>query len=75
MRIPPPPPVFSPVGRSGTKNAIPPYRHAKRALDLELTVAEDDVRGLNVPMSDHALVKKFYCRHALSTALNCELSN
>ena len=57
------------------KNAMPPYRHAKLALDLELTVAKEDFCGLNVPMTDHALVKKLYRRHELSSALNCELSN
>ena len=54
---------------------MPPYRHAKLALDLELTVAKEDFCGLNVPMTDHALVKKLYRRHELSSALNCELSN
>ena len=50
-------------------NAIPSYRHAKFVLDLELTVAGEDVCGPNIPMNDHALVQDFYRRHDLSNAL------
>ena len=52
-------------------NANPPqYRYAKLAVDLELTVAEEDVGRLNIPVDDHAMVNKLYCRHELSDVLD-----
>ena len=66
---------FHPSAALALKNAMPSYRHAKSSLGLEFTVTEDDTCGLDVPMNEYALVKKFYRRHELPNALNCELSN
>ena len=53
-------------------NAIPRYRHAKLALELELTVAKEDVCGPNIPIHVHSMVQEFYRRHELSNALGIE---
>ena len=56
-------------------NAIPRYRHAKLALELELTVAKEDVCGPNIPIHVHSMVQEFYRRHELSNAWNCQFDS
>ena len=56
-------------------NAIPPFRHAKLALELELTVAGGDVCGPNIPMNGQSLVQEFYLGNELSNSSNCQFDS